>query len=257
VKRQMVITDLTRMRDPNVCIAGYDRDWTSLRPVVPFRGIPQWFLHKDGSLVIRPFAVVEFDFLRPAPEASHTEDWEIDRFHRRLVTAQLPEEKRLRILERTQSGSVAEIFEAEIHGDAGCYLNAGEGERSLGTIRPAEFLHLTYEPKDGGKWDYRIAFRDLREQTYRLSVTDLAFRCFLDHSRVEGGHQADELAADLTRLFNERTTFLRIGLARHWERFPDRCYLQITGIYSFPDYLDGRTFADFSQGGVTCTPTTS
>jgi hypothetical protein len=43
----------------------------------------------------------------------------------------------------------------------------------------------------------------------------------------------------------ETTTLLRIGLARLWEKFPDRCYLQITGIYTFPDYLRGRTFTDF------------
>jgi hypothetical protein len=31
----------------------------------------------------------------------------------------------------------------------------------------------------------------------------------------------------------------------HWQKFPERCYLQITGIYTFPDYLKGRTFIDF------------
>lgn len=96
MKRQIVITDLTRMREPKVCIAGYAKDWTSLRPVVPFRGIPEWFLRKHERLIIRPFAVVEFDFLRAVPKAPHTEDWEIDRFHRRLITDQLPEEKKLR-----------------------------------------------------------------------------------------------------------------------------------------------------------------
>jgi hypothetical protein len=40
--------------------------------------------------------------------------------------------------------------------------------------------------------------------------------------------------------------FLRIGLARHWEKHPERCHLQITGIYTFPDYLNGRTFTDFA-----------
>jgi hypothetical protein len=55
----------------------------------------------------------------------------------------------------------------------------------------------------------------------------------------------DELIPRLTRIFNQRTTFLRIGLARLWERYPDRCYLQVTGIYTFPDYLRGRTFTDF------------
>ncbi|MGI6627904.1 MAG: hypothetical protein ACOX4K_06115 [Bacillota bacterium] len=40
--------------------------------------------------------------------------------------------------------------------------------------------------------------------------------------------------------------FFRIGLARGWSRYPDRCYLQITGVYTFPDYLDGKCFADFA-----------
>lgn len=39
--------------------------------------------------------------------------------------------------------------------------------------------------------------------------------------------------------------YLRIGLARGWKKYPDRCFLQITGVYTFPDYLDGKIFADF------------
>lgn len=27
--------------------------------------------------------------------------------------------------------------------------------------------------------------------------------------------------------------YLRIGLARGWVKHPDRCYLQITGVYGF------------------------
>jgi hypothetical protein len=27
-------------------------------------------------------------------------------------------------------------------------------------------------------------------------------------------------------------------------KYPDRCYLQVTGIYSFPDHLSGRIWAD-------------
>lgn len=247
MKQPIAITDLTRMREPNVCIAGYAKDWTCLRPVVPFRGIPEWFLRKDDRLIIRPFAVIEFDFLRAAPEAPHTEDWEIDRFHRRLVTAQLSDEKKLRLLERTASDSVAEIFGAEIHDDLGFYVRAGEGERSLGTIRPAEITNLLYEPTVGGKWDYRIVFEDQAAQTYRLAVTDLAYRHYLDYGRVQVNYPLEELIPRLTHILNQRTTFLRIGLARLWDKFPDRCYLQVTGIYTFPDYLGGRTFVDFVE----------
>jgi hypothetical protein len=247
MKQPIAITDLTRMREPNVCIAGYAKDWTCLRPVVPFRGIPEWFLRKDDRLIVRSFAVVEFDFLRAAPEAPHTEDWEIDRFYRRLVTAQLSDKKKLRLLERTASDSVTEIFGAEIHDDLGFYVRAGEGERSLGTIRPAEITNLLYEPTVGGKWDYRIVFKDQAAQTYRLAVTDLAYRHYLDYGRVQINYPLEELIPRLTQILNQRTTFLRMGLARLWDKFPDRCYLQVTGIYTFPDYLGGRTFADFVE----------
>jgi hypothetical protein len=114
MKQPIAITDLTRMQEPNVCIAGYARDGRCIRPVIPFQGIGEWFLHKDDCLIIRPFAVVELDFVRHVPEAPHTEDWEIDRFHRRLVTVQLSEEKKLKLLERSASDSVSAIFGAEI-----------------------------------------------------------------------------------------------------------------------------------------------
>ena len=245
MKQSIVITDLTRMQEPKVCIAGYTKDVTCLRPVVPFRGIPEWFLRKDDCLIIRPFAVVELDFLHPTPEAPHTEDWEIDRLYRRLVTAQLPEEKKLRLLERTASHAVADLFGAEIHHAMGFYVKAGQGQRSLGTLRPAEICELIYEAKADGKWDYRLVFKDQAAQTYRLAVTDLAYRCYLDYGRLQRNYPLDELLCRLARIFNQRTTFLRIGLARHWEKYPDRCHLQVTGIYTFPDYLRGRTFADF------------
>jgi hypothetical protein len=246
MKQQIAITDLTRMQEPKVCIAGYAKDGTCVRPVIPFQGIPEWFLHKDDCLIVRPFAVVELDLLRHTPEPPHTEDWEIDRFHRRLVVAQLPDGRKQHLLERTSSGSVTDIFETEIHDDFGFYVKAGEGARSLGTLRPAEIGGVIYEPKSDGKWDYRIVFKDQAGQVYRLAVTDLAYRCYLDYGRVEVGYPVGELVSRLASLFNQRTTFLRIGLARQWERFPDRCYLQITGIYTFPDYLRGRCYADFA-----------
>ncbi len=245
MKQQIAITDLTRMQEPKVCIAGYTRDGRCIRPVVPYRGIPEWFLRKDDCLIVRPFAVVELDLLRHTPQAPHTEDWEIDRFHRRLIKPQLPDEKKQRLLERTACNSVAEIFGAEIYDDLGFYVKAGEGERSLGTIRPVEITALVYKPKSGDKWDYRIVFKDQSARIFRLAITDLAYRHYLDYGRVQLSYPLGDFIPQLARFFNQHTTFLRIGLARAWEKFPDRCYLQVTGIYTLPDYLRGRTFADF------------
>jgi hypothetical protein len=47
-------------------------------------------------------------------------------------------------------------------------------------------------------------------------------------------------------LFKKNTIYLRIGLSRGWQKYPDRCYLQVNGVFTFPDYLDGKTFLDYA-----------
>ena len=51
----------------------------------------------------------------------------------------------------------------------------------------------------------------------------------------------------LEALLNAERTYLRIGLTRprQLEHYPETCWTQVTGGYTFPDYLEGKTFADF------------
>ncbi len=93
-------------------------------------------------------------------------------------------------------------------------------------------------------WDYRLTFTDPRGDTYRLKITDLTWQYYCQSLRNEKRDPA-KIALELTTILQKRDVFLRIGLARGWKEYPDRCYLQITGIYTFPDYLNGKTFADF------------
>jgi hypothetical protein len=53
----------------------------------------------------------------------------------------------------------------------------------------------------------------------------------------------------INRSFLDKTFFLRIGLGRGWADHPECCFLQINSVFSFPDYLDGRCFADFVLNG--------
>ncbi len=109
----------------------------------------------------------------------------------------------------------------------------------------ANVERVAFAAHPDGRWDYRITFTDSTGTQYRLAVTDLAFRCYLDHTRTQQNIPPDNAAKDLTELFQSATVYLRIGLARGWEKYPDRCHLQITGVYSYPDYLEGKCFADF------------
>jgi len=142
--------------------------------------------------------------------------------------------------------SVAEVFGQPVMTGPGYYVLDCQGERSLGTIRPKEIQAVIYAPGDDTEaWDYRIAFEDAQGQIYRLKITDLSWQYFC-HSLRSETHDPAEIAAELTRTLCERRVYLRIGLSRGWKKFPERCFLQVNGVYTFPDYLEGRTFADFA-----------
>ena len=147
-------------------------------------------------------------------------------------------------MEEIKDSSVKSIFGAEIHQELGYWVKLGEGNRSLGTIMLDRITKVFYGSKtwDGEKEDYRITFIDKDGQEFRLKVTDLAFRKYCN-SRKGKGESSESISNFLKKKFSScDRIYFRIGLARRWEKYPDRCYLQITGIYTFPDYLESPYF---------------
>lgn len=248
MKKSLIITDVTRMQEGRVCIAGYDEGGNCIRPVLPPPGIHESTLYLHGYLIVFPFAVVEYDILHPRSQPPHTEDYQYDPKSVRLV-GRLTEGQKQALLGKTLFKSLSEIFEVPIHTDIGYYVMDGQGPRSLGTIQPRQVIKVFYEEGTEGKWRYRLSFVDGEGTNYRLTITDLAWRYYCDHQRGEG-HTPTEISSRLTSQLKNNYIFLRIGLARGWEKYPDRCFLQITGVYMFPDYLEGRTFADFATKNV-------
>ena len=242
MKKAIVITDLTRMYEGRVCIAGYDKDGRCIRPVLPPPGISENSLFKQGRPIIFPFAWVEFDLLNPIPQPPHTEDHHFIAGSPQLLKI---ETNRQSILDRSIFENVSAIFEQPIHSDFGFYIMDCQGPRSLGTIRPTNIIKVLYEQGLEGVWDYRIVFMDSEGTIYRLKITDLTWHYYCDSLRGEDSDPA-KIASGLTAILKSSMVYLRVGLARGWKKFPDRCYLQITGIFTFPDFLKGKTFADFA-----------
>ena len=245
MRAPVTITDLTRMQGDHICVAGYLRDDTCIRPLFRWAPLTESWVWQKERVVIRPFTEVELDLLEHIPHPPHSEDWWVDPTYYRMVRILKPEQ-RIALLQKIEDPSVQSIFGAPIQQENGWFIKAGQGMRSLGTIKVALVEKVGYTCRPNGRWDYRIAFTDGAQTQYRLAVTDLAFRCYLDHARQHEGEAPDKAAERLTNLLQEATLYLRIGLARGWEKYPDRCHLQITGVYSFRDYLDGKCFADFN-----------
>lgn len=244
MKKPIVITEVTRMQEGRVCIAGYDQHGQCVRPVLPPPGIHESTLCAGPRPIIFPSAKVEFEFTQSTPQPPHTEDIYYDPAAVRFIERQ-PEDRWRKMLEATLSDSVSAIFEQPIHSEHGYYIMDGQGLRSLGTIKPARITQVIHELSPEDKWQYRLRFEDGTGADYRLTITDLAWRYYCDHQRTQGEAPA-HIAASLLHILQTSEVYLRVGLARGWDKFPGRCYIQLTGIHTFPDYLNGKTFADFA-----------
>lgn len=244
MKTKLVVTDLTRMYQGRVCIAGYDQDHHCIRPTLPPTGISEKILLQAGKPVVFPFALLELDLIKPIPQPPHTEDYQFEpdsvHFIRKV-------KDRKTILNWSLFKSVSAIFEQPILDDLGFYVMDCQGTRSLGTVHPVKIFKVVYEQDKEGPWDYRLMFFDSEDCFYRLKITDLTWQYHCDNLRDEN-HTPDLIASELTTKLKKSDVYLRIGLARGWQKYPDRCYLQITGIFTFPDYLEGKTFADYKKG---------
>ncbi len=239
---RLVITDLTRMYRGRVCIAGYDKNHRCIRPTLQPPGVPESDLAPKGRPVIFPFALVEFFLIKPIPQPPHTEDWYFAP-NSPLFIQKI--EDRKSVLNWSLFDSVGAIFEQPIHDDFGFYVMDCRGPRSLGTIQPTGISKFIYEQGVEGAWDYRLIFEDGEGKLYRLKITDLTWHYYCDSLRGEN-RTPTQISEELTDRLTSSEVFLRIGLARGWKKFPDRCYLQVNGIQTFPDYLEGKTFVDFA-----------
>ncbi len=243
MKTPIIITDVTRMRGKRVCIAGYNSHLQCIRPICD-EGIQEDWLYIGTKPVVRPFSEIELELLEPRHEPPHTEDYWYDPAYKRAIRLLTPCQRN-ELLQRTKAASVSSIFGTNVHHDNGFFVSEGTGLRSLGTIQIKTIVQVVYNYAFD-RWDYRISFYDQQDGFYSLRITDLTFRYYVDHLYTHNGGEPEEISQKITGLFKKDLVFLRIGLARGWDRFPDRCYLQITGIYTFPDYVFGKSFADFA-----------
>ncbi len=246
---ELIITDITRMAHNFICIAGITRDGKTIRPLYENKRINESWCCPD-SQAIKPFTRISIDLDRQRQPmlAPHTEDWFIGQGNAQIINDCTEDEKK-DLLVKSCSKDVINIFNAPIlHVEGeGVFIQAGGGCRSIGTIkakRVFDFRHRQYD----GRWDYRLKCMDGANQEYRLKIVDLTFQTFVNYLRMVKNLSGSEIEGRVNgKIFHQREIFLRIGLSRGWDLHPDRCYLQITGIYPFPDYLDGKCFCDLQR----------
>ena len=123
----------------------------------------------------------------------------------------------------------------------------GAETRSLGTITGVRVEYVSVG-EINGRLRYGLSFLEPGGRRFRdLPINDLTFRTGMRRSvdALGDGPSAEE--AVLEALLNVERIYLRVGLTRPRQigDRPDMCWTQITGVYTFPDYMEGKSFADF------------
>jgi hypothetical protein len=254
--QEIIITDVTRMSGDRVCVAGVDHNGHCLRPLLPYpQSLQECHLYDDDhSVLIRPRAVLNM-FLEPELDSlpPHSEDHLWTDSNRVEFLRYASDATWKSVLEKTAYDSVTDIFETPVLKNK--RVAPGTGSRSLGTLKPVEIVCFSYHHFSVGdteRYQYRLSFTDSAGETYyQLPITDLTLRYYVDYLRDVDGLYPKKIRALIREKLKNADVWLRLGLTRPFKKSEtdqEWCYLQVTGIYTFPDYLAGQCFADFKRG---------
>lgn len=245
MRETIVISDLTQMPAGNqVCVAGISGNGECIRPVCS-GGFLKEYLYIANKLVIRPAARIEFDFTRTKVEPPHIEDKTFDPASIVSVgVCNITEWED--VLKSSAFARVEDIYEGFLQDFS--WVKPGAETRSVATLLAPSNLNIQL-PQWEQKLRYRLSFKDSTGHVFDRSVSDLAFQ-ELCYRRIKKDKESSlTVSNELTGLLSKADrVYIRLGLARPWiqpRSTEPRCYLQVTGIYTFPDYLQGKTFADF------------
>ena len=243
MRELIAITDVTEMWASQVCIAGITPKFECIRPIVE-GGVQMWDLYQEDKPIIYPGAKVWMDFSPAQITPPHIEDRAFDP---KTVEFKGAFEGQYweTLLKKTSRESVQAIFDGNLKERQ---VVPGTQTRSLGTVGGVTILNLDVDKRYDRRTVLRMDFRDASGEVHeRFPVNDLAFRGMfsqLMEKHRNGVRTANNL---MSKLKKSARTYLRIGLARPTTigDYPETCWVQVTGVYTFPDYLDGRNWSAF------------
>jgi hypothetical protein len=221
---RMVVTQLTRMRAPRICVAGIDPDTGQhIRPITgPEAPLTRELLADEGGQFALG-ALFELGYVAPDPKPPETED-HLFRPEEAQVLGQLSSARYLELLNRHASDRLQAVFgDALVRRGQTHAIDSGCGAVSLGILRPRRRPDL--EVNAYGKLRLRL---NGDGKPASLPVTDVRF--------VETDHESirSEVVADVNaRMRRGVGVLLMLGLARAFRADGDDCerhWLQVNGI---------------------------
>ncbi|MBA7566194.1 hypothetical protein ES708_07882 [subsurface metagenome] len=222
-----------------VCVVGIDAEGKCIRPVCDGGFLKQYLYDSQRRVIIRHGAKVEFDLHPVDILPPHIEDLMFDpsSITGRGKCSASEWENTLR---RSSFETVSEIYDGLIQDNA--WVMPGAETKSIGTLAKASIIDVYLTP---GNVKPRITFADNSGCEFERPASDLTMWDRCHYLVKDQGNDILSVQKELlSSLQRADRLYLRLGLARPWGQ-DGKCWLQVTGVYTFPDYLDGKCFDDF------------
>lgn len=224
-----IVTDLTRFKEgkAEVCTALISEDSGQCVRPIPYFTFEQ--MRKYGVI---PGAVIEGDFT-PAAIAGkpHREDCSYGTLQ---LTGAVSASDFRAVLQRSISNSVKEGFGSDFDGIKLLPIET-KAERSIITVKVDPDCFKVEKDRFG---NYKVHFTDSSGVTYRyIPITDLGFHQYLKGVDQSSMNPVDEVNSHFK---GSHEIYLRLGVSRAHQSQDGRngYWMQVNGIYSFPDRLD-------------------
>ena len=225
---EIIITDLTRFsRQDIVCIAGINPKTNEC-----IRPLPYLPAAECRKLNILPGAILEGNFVPKSCSAPHTEDRNYQ--GQLLFKGPCNAEQFRAILKATESPNVQEGFAVQIPYGQKHIPGNTPPQKSIVTIsvNPREFSIV---PDSFNPGNIKVIFSDKSGREFRyLSITDLGFYNYAEKNKRDNFSNLNNF------IHSQSEVYIRIGISREFESPDGRkgFWLQVNGIYLFPEYLE-------------------
>jgi len=227
VPREIIVTDLTRLKKDKVCLAGIDPINAELIRPTPYLDQQECITRR-----ILPGSKIRAEFVKIADaKPPHVEDYQWKNWN---VVGSATSAEFHDLLAAISSPSICEGFGIEIN-DKCIPVDSAPGH-SIITVKTMVKLHSGYG-NDLSK--IKATITDAAGLALRyLTVNDFRFYQFAQEKQS----RAD--LAHLNKFINSQSEiFIRLGLTRFYNTDGRSGYwLQINGIYTFPDFFESDAF---------------
>ncbi|MBI4681007.1 MAG: hypothetical protein HY753_07355 [Nitrospirae bacterium] len=227
---EIIVTDLTRFsKDDIVCIAGIDVKSTQC-----IRPLPYIKKAACRKLKILPGAILKGKFTKPKSiDMPHTEDMQYEGLS---FKGPCTSDEFESVLKETTYPSINEGFDGSVPAGTKVIPHNAPPSRSIITLKlkpsQLEIVRNAFDPKN-----LRLNIEDNDGRTYvYLSITDLGF-----HALAVSKQNDQDYTDDLNEFIrSQKKVYLRVGLGRRYKHPTDGrdgFWIQVNGIYTFPEFL--------------------